>query len=93
MKNHTKLWLRTFDTTDEVVLAYDKAAYKLKGNFARSIACTFTTTARSSEAASAKIVGRDGKIIIFCDMSDRARKEWLKVGIDVVWSKVGIEGG
>ncbi|KAM1999915.1 hypothetical protein COP1_006973 [Malus domestica] len=56
MKNHTKLWLRTFDTTDEVVLAYDKAAYKLKGNFARSIACTFTTTARSSEAASARVM-------------------------------------
>ncbi|KAM0997123.1 hypothetical protein ACFX2C_007040 [Malus domestica] len=53
MKNHTKLWLRTFDTTDEVILSYDKAAYKLKGNFARSIACTFTTTARSSESASA----------------------------------------
>ncbi|KAM2897636.1 hypothetical protein COP2_007258 [Malus domestica] len=56
MKNHTKLWLRTFDTTDEVILAYDKAAYKLKGNFARSIACTFTTTARSLEAASARVM-------------------------------------
>ncbi|CAN6557539.1 unnamed protein product [Malus baccata var. baccata] len=53
MKNHTRLWLRTFDTTDEVVLAYNKAAYKLKGDFARSIACTFATTAQSSEAASA----------------------------------------
>ncbi|KAM1100503.1 hypothetical protein ACFX15_006726 [Malus domestica] len=102
MKNHTRLWLRTFDTTDEVVLAYDKAAYKLKGDFARSIACTFATTAQSSEATSAivmvclvteKIVGKDGKIFIFCDMSDRVREEWLKVGIDVVWSKVGIEGG
>ncbi|TQE01912.1 hypothetical protein C1H46_012536 [Malus baccata] len=83
MKNHTRLWLRTFDTTDEVVLAYDKAAYKLKGDFARVMVCLVTE----------KIVGKDGKIFIFCDMSDRVREEWLKVGIDVVWSKVGIEGG
>ncbi|KAM1000336.1 hypothetical protein ACFX2A_007097 [Malus domestica] len=102
MKNHPRLWLRTFDTTDEVVLAYDKVAYKLKGDFARSITCTFATTAQSSEAASVrvmvclvteKIVGKDTKIFIFCDRSDKVLEEWLKVGIDVVWSKVGIEGG
>lgn len=65
-KNRTRLWLGTFDTAGDAALAYDRAAYKLRGDLAR---LNFPDLRRVHAAAPT-----DAKLQAICDGLAKAKQ-------------------
>ncbi|CAM8915755.1 unnamed protein product [Rhodiola kirilowii] len=65
-RNRTRLWLGTFDTAEDAAMAYDQAAYKLRGDAARLNFPSFKSYPRSSLHASV-----NAKLDAICQNQDQ----------------------